>query len=160
VTPTIYPVDEAGPGALSTMAKPRAGDWIDDEMNGLADLGVDVVVSLLTDAEVAELDLEREDAAARSAGLTFLRLPIADRGLPERDALESLVSALVAARGRGEHVVIHCRFGIGRSSLVAAAVLVAEGVDPDDAWRLIGDARGRAVPDTPEQRAFVAVGAQ
>jgi predicted protein tyrosine phosphatase len=35
----------------------------------------------------------------------------------------------------GGHVVTHCRFGIGRASLLAAAVLMLEGVDPDKAWR-------------------------
>jgi hypothetical protein len=44
--------------------------------------------------------------------------------------------------------------GIGRSSLLAAAVLVEDGVDPDEAWDLIS-ARGYAVPDTEEQRIWL-----
>ncbi|MFJ9448299.1 hypothetical protein ACIRRH_41785 [Kitasatospora sp. NPDC101235] len=52
----------------------------------------------------------------------------------------------------GAHVVTHCRAGIGRSSLLAAALLVLNGVDPDTAWKHIERARGLAVPDTAEQR--------
>lgn len=129
--PTIYTVETDGPGVLSTMAKPRGGDWLDDEMTGPADLGVNALVCLLTDAELTDLDLEGEGSAAQQAGLTFLQLPIADRGLPERDAFRPVVATLVTARRRNEHVVVHCRFGIGRSSLLAAAVLGAEGVVPN-----------------------------
>jgi hypothetical protein len=39
--------------------------------------------------------------------------------------------------------------------LVAAALLVARGVTPDDAWRRIGDARGVPVPETEAQRRWV-----
>ncbi|MEU3554682.1 hypothetical protein [Streptomyces fragilis] len=54
----------------------------------------------------------------------------------------------------GAHVVTHCRFGIGRASLLAAALLVLNGVDPETAWARIEQARGLAVPDTPEQRGW------
>jgi len=54
--PTIYIVSRAGPGALSTMAKPRPGDWLDDEMTGLRAMGVDILVCLLTTSELRELD--------------------------------------------------------------------------------------------------------
>ena len=50
-------------------------------------------------------------------------------------------------------MLIHCRQGIGRSSLLAAAVLEASSLD--EAWRRIAEARGRSVPDTPEQRAWL-----
>ncbi|MEW2490850.1 hypothetical protein [Streptomyces sp. NPDC048411] len=52
----------------------------------------------------------------------------------------------------GAHVVTHCRAGIGRSSLLAAALLILNGVDPETAWNQIERARGLAVPDTAEQR--------
>jgi hypothetical protein len=41
---------------------------------------------------------------------------------------------------------------IGRSSLLATALMVLNGVDPDTAWRLLEQARGLAVPHTAEQR--------
>jgi protein-tyrosine phosphatase len=52
--------------------------------------------------------------------------------------------------------LLHCRFGIGCASLLAAAVLVLEGVDADEAWRRLTCARGLGVPDTEEQRRWVA----
>ena len=43
----------SGPGRLSTMARPRGGDWLADEMAALRRRGVDVLVCALTDPELA-----------------------------------------------------------------------------------------------------------
>jgi protein-tyrosine phosphatase len=55
----------------------------------------------------------------------------------------------------GQSVVIHCRQGVGRSALIAACVLVLNGVSVDKAFELIENARGCSVPDTEEQREWV-----
>jgi protein-tyrosine phosphatase len=52
-------------------------------------------------------------------------------------------------------VAIHCRGGIGRSSLMAAAVLVQLGAAPEQAWDTVSVARGMPVPETEEQRAWL-----
>jgi hypothetical protein len=40
--------------------------------------------------------------------------------------------------------------------LLAASLLVLDGVTPDGAWRVVSDARGLVVPETDEQSAWVA----
>jgi protein-tyrosine phosphatase len=142
------------------MPRPRAGDWLEDEIASWRRSGLDVIVSLLEDAEVAELGLRQEQELCERAGLTFLRLPIPDRGLPQSRAevarlVESIVEHLRAGRGVG----IHCRIGVGRSALVAACVLMALGTPLDSAWSAIAKARGLTAPDTPEQRAWPRGGA-
>jgi protein-tyrosine phosphatase len=52
-------------------------------------------------------------------------------------------------------MAVHCRQGIGRSGMIAAAVPVKHGSAPDDSIRPIRDARGLPVPETPEQRDWV-----
>lgn len=152
---TLFTVSRTGPGQLSTMAKPRGGDWLDDEMTALADSGVTVVVDLLTPSESREVGLDRERRAATAAGLQYLTLPIRDRDVPVSGPFDQLVVDLAARIQRGEHVVAHCRYGIGRSSLIAAAVLVIEGIPAPMAWERIAAARGLSVPDTDEQRVFL-----
>jgi protein-tyrosine phosphatase len=154
--PTLYTVARRGTGRLSTMAKPRGGDWLDDEFAALAREGVAAVVCLLTAAERREVGLDREPEAAAAAGVDLLALPVPDRGVPDRAAFAAVVADVAARLAAGQHVVAHCRYGIGRASLLAAGVLVREGVAADDAWSLVEAARGCPVPDTAEQRAFVA----
>jgi protein-tyrosine phosphatase len=147
---SIYPVLRDAPGQLSTMARPVADD-LDDGMAGLRRRGVDVLVCLLATDELAELGLAGEPDAARRAGLEFVWIPVQDFGAPDPDVIAPTVAYLVAALKDGQHVVTHCRYGIGRSSLMAATLLVETGAEPDEAWELISAARGHRVPDSPSQ---------
>jgi len=70
---------------------------------------------------------------------------------------ELLARRISATIDDGKAVVIHCRAGIGRSSLIAACVLALRGYDAASAFDAIAKARGLAVPDTEAQRAWVAV---
>ena len=54
-----------------------------------------------------------------------------------------------------EHVAIHCRAGIGRTGIMASAVLVKLGVDPMEAMKQISLVRGVEIPDTQEQKEWV-----
>lgn len=53
----MYPIADCPAGRLAIMPRPRAGDWLEDEAQSWRRQGLDVVVSLLEDNEVAELDL-------------------------------------------------------------------------------------------------------
>jgi protein-tyrosine phosphatase len=66
-----------------------------------------------------------------------------------------LVESVLAKLRSGINVAIHCRAGIGRSSLIAASVLKLRGMNVDAAFQEIASARRCAVPDTPEQREWV-----
>ncbi|MEV0395196.1 tyrosine protein phosphatase [Polymorphospora rubra] len=137
------------------MPRPRGGDWLDDELAALRGAGVDVLVCLLTTAERAELGLLDEQAAAIRAGLEFHLLPIADLGVPDPVRAAPLLDLLRDRLDGGRHVAVHCRAGIGRASLIAAACLVRIGVPADEAWQLIATARGCPVPETEEQRRWL-----
>jgi protein-tyrosine phosphatase len=154
---TIFTVASAGPGKLSTMARPWGGDWLADEMASLREARADVLVCMLTASELRELELTEEAAVAEAAGLRFIGLPVPDRGTPDLQPFRALVTELVDELAGGRHVVVHCRMGIGRSSTVVAGVLMAQGVQARDAWKAVSDARGLEVPDTPEQRRWLDV---
>ncbi|WP_055589591.1 phosphatase domain-containing putative toxin [Peterkaempfera griseoplana] len=150
--PALFTVDLPGPGRLSTMARPRGGDWLEEEMAALRNYGVDIVVCALTAPELDELGLADEPRAAEAAGLRFVALPVPDRAVPDRTAILPTLQGLAERLHDGAHIVTHCRAGIGRSSLLAAALLILNGVEPGTAWARIERARGLAVPDTVEQR--------
>jgi protein-tyrosine phosphatase len=152
----IYWIPGAQGPPLGIMPRPRGDDWLGDEIRSLRSQGVDVLVSLLTTGEIEELDLADEAAACRSIGIQFLSFPIDDRSVPAntRAALE-FVRLLRQLRLDGRTVVIHCRAGIGRSTMIAAAVLTLEGTASTEAFEMIAAARGCSVPDTAEQAAWV-----
>jgi predicted protein tyrosine phosphatase len=153
--PTLYRIPAPPPARLSTMPRPRGGEWLDDEMLALRRAGVDVLVCLLTLAERVELGLSDEPAAARRAGLEFHSFPIIDFGVPDHADVQPLLDDLVTRLTGGRYVAVHCRAGIGRSSLIAAALLVRLGTPTGQVWDLIAEARGLPVPETGEQRRWL-----
>jgi len=66
------------------MPRPRAGDWLDDEVAAWRADGVDMVVSLLGRDEIAELDLVLEPGCCQTRDIAFISFPIPDRGVPHR----------------------------------------------------------------------------
>jgi protein-tyrosine phosphatase len=89
-----------------------------------------------------------------SAGgsLEFVSLPIHDREVPDLATVAPELQRMADRLQHGAHIVTHCRFRIGRASLLAASILVLIGVAPDQAWREIERARGLPVPDNAMQR--------
>lgn len=141
---------------LAIAGRPRGGEWLSDEAKSLRHGGVDVLVSMLTDEEIDELELQGEARICGELGIDLRRYPMADRGLPgDEHAFRSLCRALAADVEAGRGVAVHCRAGIGRSSLLVACILGMCGATTETAFARIAQARGCAVPDTPEQRAWV-----
>ena len=152
----IFWIDGVRGGRLAVLPRPRGGDWLEDEVRSLRAAGVDVLVSLLTHDEVAELDLGDEAKCCAAAGIEFVSLPTEDRGVPDSAAdTLALVRRLASLVAQGEGMAIHCRQGVGRSALIAACVLITLGESPDRAWERVARARGCPVPDTAEQRQWV-----
>jgi protein-tyrosine phosphatase len=143
-------------GRLAIMARPRADEWLEAEVREWLNSGVDLVVSLLEQDEISELGLRSEADLCRASGIDFVSFPIPDRGLPSSEQKTSEIARLLAdGVGNGRSIAIHCRAGIGRSSLVAACAMIYSGIDAGEALALISAARGLMVPDTDEQRDWV-----
>ncbi|MEO1268173.1 MAG: tyrosine protein phosphatase, partial [Myxococcota bacterium] len=139
-------------GRLGTMARPRGDDWLTDELLHLKSIQVEHLVCALTTTEMHELGLLDAPRLAAAHGLMFHPMPIIDRHVPDdMRRFDARVVALADALRAGQCVVTHCRQGIGRASLIAAALLVHLGVPHATAWPMIQQARGRPVPDTPSQ---------
>lgn len=154
----LYWIDlpDVGPGRLAIAPRPRGSEWLEDEVLEWRRAGVDRVVSLLTSAEEQELKLEGESVACRASGVRFTSCPVEDRDVPfSRQQFQQLAADLLQDLRTGRGILIHCRQGIGRSSLLAGATLVAAEMEPRAALAVIERARGRPVPDTQEQRAWL-----
>lgn len=152
----IYWIGLDAPGRLGISRKPDGGEALDGQMARLADRRVDHVVSLLEPAEAAELGLADEGAVAGRNGVGFYNFPITDHGVPADPAYYRRVATTVERRlNAGQTIVIHCRAGLGRAPSLAIAALIEGGVHPDEAILSVGKARGRPVPETDEQLAFI-----
>ncbi|WP_371155244.1 hypothetical protein [Jannaschia sp. 2305UL9-9] len=149
-----FGIPTRGPGQLFIGPCPDPGA-LSDAVHALADDGITTVISLLTPEDVQTLGLEREEAHCAARGMAFVAAPIRDFGLPSADQVTWLQSLIGGRLDAGDAVFVHCKAGIGRSGITACAVLVDRGHTPEAALKIVSAARGRPVPDTPEQRRFV-----
>ncbi|MGD0760128.1 MAG: dual specificity protein phosphatase family protein [Candidatus Sulfotelmatobacter sp.] len=152
----LYWLDGPWPGKLAVAARPRGGDWLKDDLASWKRARIDTVLSLLTPEEELDLDLRDEAAEAKARGMEFASFPIPDRQVPRSEAkwsevLETTSRTLL----EGKNVLVHCRQGIGRSGLVAACLLVRNGMSPGAAVESVSAARGVSVPETAEQRDWI-----
>lgn len=152
----IYWVDGLTRGRVAIMPRPHGGERLDAEIKELRQLGVDVLVSLLTEDEIIRLELSHEPEACQSYGIQFRSFPIPDRSVPDDvSATRSLARDLLAELEAGKSVAIHCWGGIGRSALICACVMILAGIPWNRVIELMAIARGFGVPETWEQRLWV-----
>jgi len=153
----LYWIEGPWRGRLAIMPRPRGGDWLEDEIQSWRRAGVDVVVSLLTLEEQTELNLTEEKALCRANGIDFVSFPIVDRSVPSSaEAFSEQVTKLAEQLANGQIIAVHCRQGIGRAALVAICLLTVSGMGPAAAIERVGTARGCVVPETPDQRRWIA----
>ncbi|MEP6902609.1 MAG: dual specificity protein phosphatase family protein [Actinomycetota bacterium] len=147
--------------SLAMMPRPRGNDWLEDEIISYKNYGIDIVVSLLKRSEIYELEIEKEEIWCSEKGIIFLNFPIVDRQVPESfEETLKFVEKLKSLIEESKKIAIHCRQGIGRSSLIASSILVLQGFSVKNAFEKIVKARGCEVPDTKEQIDWVKLFAQ
>jgi|HubBroStandDraft_1064217.scaffolds.fasta_scaffold20740_3 protein-tyrosine phosphatase len=155
MTKNVYWITAAQPHRVAIVARPRGGDWLEDDIKRFSTEGIGVLVSMLTPEESAELGLSDEGKFCDQFGISFFNLPIADRSVPNEFEIGAPLDTLVKQVQLGKGVGFHCRAGIGRSSMLAALVLGRLGWTTDAAFRAISEPRGCPVPDTLEQEQWV-----
>lgn len=119
----------------------------EDDVAALVARGVGRVVSLVADAEYEGGQRDAVSAAYSAARIAEVRVPSADFGSLSPATLEAASDAVLAARGTGATVYLHCRAGWQRSVVAAAAALArASGDGPAAALAVVLERRPDACP--------------
>ena len=141
---------------LGIMARPRGNEWLEEEILSLKKQDVQVIVSLLDRNEIYELGLEKESEICSNHGIDYISFPIADRHVPKLDSrFHNFIGQLKEKRSTGNNIVIHCRMGIGRATIIAGCLVLKPGYKTGDIIEHISKIRGLRVPDTDEQIAWL-----
>ncbi len=152
----IYEIQNIGKAKLAMMARPRGGEWLTNEVAEIQKAGVQVVVSLLEAAEIQELALQAEKQICESYDLQFYHCPIPDRGTPPSETkFRQLLNELDMLLNEGKFIVVHCRMGIGRTGMLAAALSIRRGVNHNEVFSILSRIRTIEVPDTEGQKRWI-----
>lgn len=152
--PTFHWIDDLPKGRLTTMPCPASQTKL--ELQAWRAAGVDIVVSMLPLGEAMLLGLAEEKALCQSYGMEFHNVVVSDMQTPSSShEFLACVCYLLEQLAQDKSIAIHCRIGIGRASVLAACILVAQGSSVDEAFARISQARGLPVPDRPAQVTWV-----
>ena len=138
----------------------QSGDWDRDlglDLDVIQGWGATAVISLITDEEMACLQVSGLCDAVEERHMEWWHLPIPDVQPPGSDFERGWKVAGEAIRDRlhmGFNVLVHCKGGLGRAGTVAARLLVELGESPESAVRRVRKARKNAI-ETREQKRHV-----
>ncbi|WP_322867133.1 protein-tyrosine phosphatase family protein [Aquicoccus sp. G2-2] len=143
----IYALTVGG-GTLAIASLPgRGGDYRGD-LDAFHDWRPGIVLSMVTEAEMAEVGATTLGSDIQAMGSRWVHLPQMDFGVPDAgfEAKWPRVSDSVrrALRGGGR-VIVHCRGGCGRSGMVVLRLMVETGADRFAALNRLRDLRDCAV---------------
>lgn len=113
-----------------------------DDMAWLRHQGVELLIALTEDPP-------RRDWV-NDAGLLVMHVPVVDMEAPTQAQLDRCVSAIERANGRSMGVAVHCGAGLGRTGVILAGFLVAQGLSAQNAIAKVRRLRPGSV-ETDEQ---------
>lgn len=109
------------------------------DLEAIRSQGIDAIVNLC--GEYCDLhDIQEK------SGFTVRYLPIPDACAPDMEEMEQALEWLEEAIGAGKKVLVHCRFGVGRTGTFVTAYLLRQGLDLKSAAKLLKRVRARANP--------------
>lgn len=123
-----------------------------DAPGRLASAGLHAVLSCRARSEA---DDWRRRAAFAEHGLIAHQIGWPDCAPPTRQALRRASRWVLDQIEAGRRVFVHCRFGVGRSALVAMAVLVEQGATAEEAYWRVCQVRPLVFPNMVQTRALV-----
>jgi protein-tyrosine phosphatase/Fe-S-cluster containining protein len=113
-----------------------------DDLEALKRLGIDAILNLC--GEYCDLhDIEND------YGFEVYYLPIPDESIPDTRDLERALAWLDESIYLGKKVLVHCRFGIGRTGTLVTAYLMRRGLGLKSAAKVLKQTR--ANPSTYHQ---------
>ncbi len=126
-----------------------------DPAAALEDVGAEVMVCLLTDAEIAMRYPDYPAWLADPAPYQAIHVPMVDQGVTGDEIIRELVDDINEHLDQGTGVLVHCGAGYGRAGIVCISVLTSRGMDLDQAVAAVRAARPAAGPQSHSQEAQI-----
>ena len=108
-----------------------------NDLETIREFGIKAILNLC--AECYDLHETEE-----KAGFDVYYLPIPDEDAPGLDELQKALAWVEDTKSAGKKILVHCRFGIGRTGTFVAAYLISKGHSVRSAIRKM-----RHTPSTP-----------
>ncbi len=125
------------------------------DLDAVAAWGAGAVLTLMEDYELASRKIAGIGAAVQARHMEWHHAPIVDMAVPGpafEAAWPALSARLRGLTARGGRVLVHCRGGLGRAGMIAARLLVEDGMDPAAAIAAVRAVRPGAIETRAQER--------
>ena len=136
------------------------GSWdrqLDDDLDDLKAMGVDRIISLITEEDMVILRVESLGEEIQARGMKWDHLPFPDTTAPTQAWMERaapVFDELQISIPNGETVVVHCMGGLSRAGTFLSIHLWKQGFEMNVAIHNVRDVRSPHCIN-PEQRLFL-----
>jgi protein-tyrosine phosphatase len=137
-----------------------SGIWQRDlqkDFDVIADWPTSILITLMESHEFSKIHVNEFEETARAQSFSWLHLPIEDMHVPDVTWMNEWPQRSKAIRmilDNNQNIVVHCRGGLGRTGVVAALLLIDQGLDNVNAIKAVREVRPGAI-ETYEQEQFV-----
>lgn len=131
----LLPLNQQGSGLVLTPCPGTKGVELESSLEQLKAQGVTVVVTALSDEELAEKSVEQLGEQVQALGMTWFQLEIEDDCAPGASfqlKWDGVSSDIQTALDNNQKVAMHCIGGSGRTGLLAAHALLERDWALDD----------------------------
>ncbi len=133
----------------------QGGQLLEQSIEEIKLTGYEVLISMLTREEQAELELLAEGEVCQNKRILYLNFPIRNEVADSDREVMEFIDSLALLQEKKRKIVFHCRGGVGRSSMMLSLLAVRLGVEPEVSFELITKSRGKKAPETAFQRQWV-----
>lgn len=131
----LLPLNQQGSGLVLTPCPGTKGVELESSLEQLKTQGVTVVVTALSDEELAEKSVEQLGEQVQALGMKWFQLVIEDDCAPGASfqlKWDAVSSDIQTALDNNQKVAMHCMGGSGRTGLLAAHALLERDWALDD----------------------------
>lgn len=131
----LLPLNQQGSGLVLTPCPGTKGVELESSLEQLKAQGVTVVVTALSDEELAEKSVEQLGEQVQALGMKWFQLVIEDDCAPGASfqlKWDAVSSDIQTALDNNQKVAMHCMGGSGRTGLLAAHALLERDWALDD----------------------------
>ncbi len=145
---SLFDADGVKAALIFTPCPGTQGSPIDEALADLKAAGADALVTVMPEGELADNNASNIEQLCQEAGLVWFHLPVADDAAPGEDFESRWVESQAEISRRlseGQRIAIHCKGGSGRTGLIAASLLISQGLPLEAATQQVQALRPKAL---------------
>ena len=107
-----------------------SGEYVENDIFTIQKLGVKCVIDMRSENSF-------DTSLFESIGINYFNIPVDNYYAPELDQIDNAIEYINSNISVDNKILIHCKEGVGRSSLIIIAYLVTTGLDLFESIKLV-----------------------